>query len=328
VTTATPAAEAVLAASPSTLTLAFDSQLADSGNQIALYHSDRSAVGTYTPPPQNGKVPTMQTKLPELAPDVYTVAWTSVSGEDGHTLQQFYAFTVGASPTASDAPALPPLKAGDTQVTLTASRGNVGPMVLHAAVLDASGKPLSNLQRVILRYQPTGLAIGEDEIVAPASGSNAQTPAFTLGLSGSWDFDVIVRRVGLDDVDARMQLTLQSAPPAQAAATPTSAPSPIAATAAAATPTTAGGSAAVAVTTTPGGGSPTVAPATSVPTIAPTAPPTAVPTPALAAAPSPTTAATPLAKLPESSSSSILIGAIVAVVVVGGGIVAYVVRRR
>src|SRR5262249_229249 len=75
-----------------------------------------------------------------------------------------------------------------------------------------SGKPLSNLQRVIYRYQPMGLKIGEDEIFGPAQGSAAQTPTFTLGLSGVWQLKVIVRRVGLDDVMATTQVTIAPAP--------------------------------------------------------------------------------------------------------------------
>jgi methionine-rich copper-binding protein CopC len=294
VTTASPAPDAVLATSPPTLALDFDSSLAPSGNQIALYRSDRSLVGSYAPPPKNGNPPSLQTGLPRLTPDVYTVAWTSVSGEDGHTLQQTYAFTVGKIPEATAPPSFPPLKVGDTRVALQASRGDVGPMVLHAVVRDASGKPLTNLQRVIFRYQPVGLDLGQDEIFAPASGSDAQTPAFTLGLAGAWQLQVIVRRAGLDDVSTTTQLTLNSAPQAEASPSPTSAAAvtPASATAAASAtsaPATALAPASAppfptAVATTPTSVATALATALPSITIAPT--PTVVVAPASSAGPS------------------------------------------
>jgi methionine-rich copper-binding protein CopC len=169
VVSATPGPAAVLPSAPLSLTLEFDAVLAPSGNQIVLYRSDRSVVGTFAPTPSAGKPPRLQTDLPALAPGLYTVAWTSVSAEDGHSLSQFYAFTVGPTPAASPPPALPPLQVGDTLVSLTATRGDVGPVAFHAVVQDATGKPITNLQRVILRYQPVGLDIGEAEVIAPSN---------------------------------------------------------------------------------------------------------------------------------------------------------------
>jgi hypothetical protein len=299
-----------------------------------LYRSDRSAVSGLAPRVVAGKVPELQTALPALAPGVYTVAWTSVSGEDGHTLQQFFAFTVGTPPPAAPTAALPPLKAGDTMVSLKLSRGNVGPVSVSAAVTDAQGKPLSNLQRVLLRIQPAGLSIGQDEIVAPANGSNATSPPFTLGLSGAWQFDVIVRRAGLDDVSAQTQITV--APVPLAAVSPTAAPAPP--TAPAATPTAAVSSTAPTVQPTATGSvNPTVPPSATA--LAPTeAPPTAAPltalptltvvtsaAPAAGAAPTATAAAQPTTVEPTPAPAgatvspvAIAVGVVVVVGAIGG----------
>jgi methionine-rich copper-binding protein CopC len=241
---ATPGPEAVLPASPPTLTLTFDSALASSGSGVVLYRSDRTTVGSYSPPPLPGKVPTLQTDLSPLSPGVYTVAWTSVSGADGHILKEFYAFTVGSVAAPTSAPSLPPLKVGDLNVALSVTRGDVGLMVFHAAVRDANGKPLTNLQRVIFRFQPVGLDLGLDELVAPAMASDAQTPVVTLGLAGAWQFQIIVRRAGLDDVTTTLQLDLSTAPggstPAVAPTTTSAPPTPVPTLAptAAASPTT------------------------------------------------------------------------------------------
>ncbi len=214
---ATPGPGDVLSESPASLTLHFDSPLADSGNQVRLYRADRTLVGSFAPKPEGGNA--VRLALAPLDPDLYTVGWTSVSADDGHELSQFYAFTVGPTPGPLPAPRLPPLAAGDTRVTLRLGRGDVGPTTLAVSVVDASGQPVANLQRVIVRYQPVGLDLGEDEIIAPASGAaEVVTPSFTLGLTGPWQLTVIVRRAGRDDVSATTRVTLVPAPTGTATA--------------------------------------------------------------------------------------------------------------
>jgi methionine-rich copper-binding protein CopC len=222
---AEPAPESALATAPTQLTLQFDSALARTGNAVALYHSDRSAVGLEPPRVVLGKAPELQVMLPSLPPDTYTVGWTSVSGEDGHSLSQFYSFVVGEVPKASPAPSPVQLQAGDTRVTLRASRGNVGPNTFDFAVRDSGGKPVASLQRVIVRYSPVGLDLGQNEVIAPATGGDGRTPSFTLGLAGQWRLQIVVRRADADDVTATTQLTLApstpATPTAAAAARPT-----------------------------------------------------------------------------------------------------------
>jgi methionine-rich copper-binding protein CopC len=317
VITSTPAAESDLAGIPPDQTLKFDSPLADSGNQILLYRSDHSAVEGLAPHQVPGKDPTLQTTLPPLVPDVYTVAWTSVSAEDGHTLSQFYAFTVGPIPPAKPAPDLPPLKVGDTTVKLRFGRGDIGPTTIDAAVTDAKGNALTNLQRVIFRYQPVGLKLGEDEIVAPAKGSNARTPSFTLGLIGSWQFEVIVRRAGLDDVSTTTHISLSAAPVSTTtAAGPTAAPTQPALLSLASTrsvPSPTSTSPAAMLTST------TLAPSTRPSALAPASPTIIQPTVTMGATPTIVPPATPAASIVDGK---LILGIVVVLVLVTGGIVA------
>src|SRR5215467_11293468 len=95
VTSSVPAPNAVLPDGPARLSLTFNSALASSGNEVKLLHSDGTSVGDLTPRSDGKALPTETVDLPHLAPDVYTVAWTSVSGEDGHTLKQYFSFLVG-----------------------------------------------------------------------------------------------------------------------------------------------------------------------------------------------------------------------------------------
>ena len=271
---AEPAPESVLASIPGELRLQFDSALAPQGNAVALYHSDRSPVGLGPPRVALGKAPELHVSLPPLSPDTYTVAWTSVSAEDGDRLSQFYSFAVGSVPPATPGPAPIQLQVGDTRVMLRASRGNVGPNTLDFAVRDGAGKPIASLQRVIVRYAPVGLDLGQNEVIAPGSGGDARTPYFVLGLAGQWRLQIVVRRADADDATATTQLTLAAAvvtaPTTTALASLTAAPtaqpsgepSPIASMASPPTPTggtrAAGTTAGAAASSSGGSGLPAV----------------------------------------------------------------------
>lgn len=226
VVSSTPAPNAVVGEGPARLVLKFDSPLAATGNAVQIWSSNRTSIGDLVPKSDGAAQPTETTDLPKLSPDVYTVGWTSVSGTDGHELKQFFSFIVGAPPAPIAAAAIPPLMAGDTRVSVRVARSNVGPTTFDATVTDANGKPLANLQRVVYRYQPAGLDVGQVDEIAPAKGSTAQTPSFVLGLSGDWQFTVIVRRAGMDDVSAPMTLKLQGITQPTATAVPTASPAP------------------------------------------------------------------------------------------------------
>jgi methionine-rich copper-binding protein CopC len=309
VTSSSPAPNAVLTEGPARLTLTFNSALASSGNAVNVLHSDGTSIGSLSPRSDGAATPTETVDLPHLLPDIYTVAWTSVSGEDGHTLKQFFSFLIGSAPNPVDAPAISTLTAGDTRVNLKIARGNVGPTTLDATLTDANGKALGNLQRVIYRYKPAGLDTDPVDLVAPASGSTARTPSVILGLAGDWDFTVIVRRVGLDDVSAMTTIKLAGMSQPTATTVATTAPSP----------------------TSSQLPSPTAVPPTNTaaPLPSPTAAATAVPTNSVV--PTATiTAATPPAAPASSADSTPPIATIGGVIVLAAvaGVVVTRLRRR
>ncbi len=316
VVSSTPAPNAVVGDGPARLVLKFDSPLATSGNAVQVLGSDRSSVGNLVPKSDGAAQPTETIDLPKLAPDIYTVGWTSVSAEDGHELKQFFSFVVGAAPDPLAAPAIPPLTVGDTHVSLKVARGDVGPTTFDASVTDSNGKPLTNLQRVIFRYQPAGLDVGQVDEIAPAKGSSAQTPSFILGLTGDWQFTVIVRRAGMDDVSAPMTLSLQGSPKPTVTAVPT--------TTAAATPTTAPPTTAAATETQ--GATATVPQPTST-ALAATVIPSASSTEIVATVTS--VPATPSASVPAQSSTA-PIGTIglVGIVAIAAVTIGLIVARR
>jgi methionine-rich copper-binding protein CopC len=315
-TASSPPANAVLDQGPAQLTLTFNSALADSGNEIKVLHSDGTSIGALTPHSDGKAEPTETVALPTLAPDVYTVAWTSVSGVDGHVLKQFFGFVVGSVPDPIAPPSLAPLTVGDTVVNLKIARGNVGPTTFGATVTDAAGKPLANLQRVIFRYKSATLDSGPVDAIAPATGSTARTPSVVLGIAGDWDFTVIVRRVGLDDVSAPLKLSLEGVASPTPPAAPTLAPTPTTAAAATTAPTS--------VATTP----PTLAPSPIPPTVAPPASPTST-TAAVTPTAVPPTATSAVGNVAAAEASGLPIGPIAAVAVVAivGGIVVTRLRR-
>jgi hypothetical protein len=122
------------------------------------------------------------------------------------------------------------------------------------------------VQRVTLRLRPPPPDLGLSEATVPPADDGYALPSLVLGLPGTWDVEVRVRRANTEDVSARFQLPIADSAPAAPAASPATAPPPP-----------------PAAPSPPGPEAPSAgAPATAVPT--PTAAPTAaLPTPASAA---------------------------------------------
>ena len=91
--TSDPQANARLDATPAHLSITYDSQIDPHGSSITLLDSDGSRVTTALDPSDSQ---TQMSVAPptDLPPGPYTVAWTSLSAEDGHTAQGFYTFVV------------------------------------------------------------------------------------------------------------------------------------------------------------------------------------------------------------------------------------------
>jgi copper transport protein len=92
-----PSPGASLGSGPSKLQIWFTEGLTPSGSSAKVYDAQRHEVdkGDYTVDPNDPKHLTVS--LEPLPNGTYTVAWTSISSDDGHVIHGTYTFTVGVS---------------------------------------------------------------------------------------------------------------------------------------------------------------------------------------------------------------------------------------
>ncbi len=92
-----PGQGAALGSAPSKLELWFTEGLTPSGSSAKVYDAQRHEVdkGTYTVDPNDATL--LVVPLEPLPDGTYTVAWTSISSDDGHVIHGTFTFTVGVS---------------------------------------------------------------------------------------------------------------------------------------------------------------------------------------------------------------------------------------
>ena len=82
--------------------------------------------------------------MSDLVPGPYTVAWTSVSADDGHTAQGFYTFVVNGGPVGIlDGTAQAQSQAADLTATLTVMPAPDGSSLLRADLNNTAGALVS-----------------------------------------------------------------------------------------------------------------------------------------------------------------------------------------
>ncbi len=95
--TSTPAANAVVAVSPTSVTMVFTEPLERASSRAALYDQSGAEMPEATYRAGNDEY-TMVLDLPASLPNgTYTVAWETLSTADGHGAQGYIPFTVGSS---------------------------------------------------------------------------------------------------------------------------------------------------------------------------------------------------------------------------------------
>lgn len=117
-----------------------------------------------------------------------------------------------------------PANAGDLRLTLALASLQPGANTFDVVIRDTHGNPVSDAQRVTLRIAMLDMDMGEAEVVAEPRGAGhylASGPY--LAMSGRWQVRVIVRRAGLEDVEATFVLEIGSAVSRRAS---TTAPTP------------------------------------------------------------------------------------------------------
>jgi methionine-rich copper-binding protein CopC len=153
--TSDPQANARLGTQPAHVAITYDGGITPSGSSMVLLDSTGSPVQTAADPTTGGKQASVHPTT-DMAPGPYTVNWTSLSSDDGHTAEGFYTVVVNGGPIGiidGTSQAQPP--AADMMATLTVSSAPDGSSLLRVDLNKTTG-----VERIRIRlYRPD---LGED----------------------------------------------------------------------------------------------------------------------------------------------------------------------
>jgi methionine-rich copper-binding protein CopC len=202
--TMSPPPNARLDFSPAHVGITYDSNIVQTGTSLALLDSTGAPVAVQ-PDATSGRQSSVQTAS-DLMPGPYTVAWTSVSADDGHTAQGFYTFVVnGGSVGIIEGSAQSAAPAADLMATLTVSAGPDGSSLLRADLNNTAG-----VERV--RIQLSRPDLGTDLLdTQPSSDGGWLLNGNEVAIPGAWHAQVIVRRTNVvDDAKGDFDFTVDT----------------------------------------------------------------------------------------------------------------------
>lgn len=214
-----PAPNARLDTAPAHVGITYDSNIVQSGTSMVLLDSTNAPVPVQADT-TSGRVSSVQPTT-DLVPGPYTVAWTSVSADDGHTAKGFYTFVLkGGSAGIIDGQAQSQAPAADLMATLTVGAAPDGSSLLRADLNNTTG-----VERV--RIQLSRPDLGVDLLDTKPSGDGGWILSGNeIAIPGAWHAQVIVRRTNVvDDAKGDFDFTIDglSGAPAFASATATTA---------------------------------------------------------------------------------------------------------
>ena len=197
-----PAPNARLDVPPLHVGITYDSDIVQNGTSIVLLDSTNTPVSTQ-PDTTSGRQSSVQSTA-DLSPGPYTVAWTSVSADDGHTAKGFYTFVVnGGSVGIIDGQAQSQAPAADLMATLTVTSAPDGSSLLRADLNNTTG-----VERV--RIQLSRPDLGVDLLDTKPSGDGGWIlNGNEVAVPGAWQAQVIVRRTNVvDDAKGSFDFTV------------------------------------------------------------------------------------------------------------------------
>jgi copper resistance protein C len=195
--TESPQPNARMDVPPAHIVLNYDGSVVPTGTNITLLDAAGNQVPTAADPFPNDRTGSF-TPMADLAPGPYTVDWTTLDGQDGHTAQGFYTFVVNGGParilqgtSQSSAPA------ADLMATLTVTMADDGSSLLRVDLNNTAG-----VERVRIRLSRPDL--GEDLLDTRPSGDGGWIlNGNEVAVPGTWHADVVVRRTSIfDDAEA------------------------------------------------------------------------------------------------------------------------------
>jgi methionine-rich copper-binding protein CopC len=216
-----PIADAVLVDAPGEVAVWFDASIQPAASGLTLLDRGGRVVaqGRGT---AGGERDRVALGLAALDPGTYTAVWDNLSADDGHANAGYYSFSVGRpDPPLVVSPASESWNDAAGRVTLTITPQDDGRQRFEIAALDSRGTPFSNVQRIILRtrlQQPSAGPSSTDAVATP-DGRYAVVTGL-LGVAGSYDVEVVVRRRRVNDLVAKFSVQAALPPPVAAPAAP------------------------------------------------------------------------------------------------------------
>jgi copper transport protein len=204
---AEPAPNSVTKASPPTITLTFTEAPDPKLSSVQVLDSSGASVATGRAETVAGHADELTIAIKALADGVYTVAWRTVSAEDGHVAAGSYAFSVGSTPPPAGSAGAAP---ASSNVASGASLGAViARWILYLGLLGLLGAAF--LGAVLLPGQmrlPLRLALGE---LAVAILGTVLLVAFQAGDAGASLADLPGTSLGNDVVMRLVPLAFATA---------------------------------------------------------------------------------------------------------------------
>jgi methionine-rich copper-binding protein CopC len=203
--TSDPAPNARLDGAPPHIGITYDSPIDPRGSSMVLVDATGGVVPTQ-PDQVDGTSRTSMSPSADLAPGPYTVAWTSLSAEDGHTAQGFYTFVVNGGPVGIlNGTAQAQTAAADLMATLTVTTAGDGGSLLRVDLNNTTG-----VERIRIRLSRPDL--GEDLLDTRPSGDGGWLlDGNEIALPGQWHAVVIARRTNIfDDAQGTFDFTVDA----------------------------------------------------------------------------------------------------------------------
>jgi copper resistance protein C len=204
--TSDPQPNARLDSAPAHIGITYDSTIDPKGSPMGLMDSAGNVVPVESDT-VSGNTRTSISPTIALAPGPYTVAWTSLSAEDGHTAQGFYTFVVNGGPVGIlSGSAESQTAAADLIATLTVASADDGGSLLRVDLNNTTG-----VERVRIRLSHPDL--GEDLLdTIPTTDGGWVLNGNEVALPGAWHAQVIVRRMSIfDDAQGAFDFTIDAA---------------------------------------------------------------------------------------------------------------------
>jgi methionine-rich copper-binding protein CopC len=204
--TSDPQVNAHLDTQPAHIAITYDGGITPSGTSTVLLDSTGTPVQTAADPTTGNRQASVHPTT-DMAPGPYTVNWTSLSSDDGHTAEGFYTFVINGGPIGIiDGMSQAQSPAADITATLTVTSAPGGGSLLRVDLDKTTG-----VERIRIRlYRPD---LGEDLLDTIPTGDGGWALANNeVAIPGDWHADVIVRRTNVvDDAMGGFDFTVDSA---------------------------------------------------------------------------------------------------------------------